>query len=36
MYLLILAGSVFLNLSPVIFVVLAGIAGIILKVMVKK
>ena len=36
MYLLILAGFVFLNLSPVIFVVLAGIAGIILKVMVKK
>lgn len=36
MYLLILAGSMFLNLSPVIFVVLAGLAGIILKVMVKK
>ena len=35
MYLLILAGSVFLNLSPVIFVVLAGLAGIILKVWVK-
>ncbi len=36
MYLLILAGSMFLNLSPVIFVVLAGLAGIILKVMVKR
>ena len=31
MYLLILAGSVFLNWSPVIFVVLAGLAGVILK-----
>ena len=30
-YLLILAGSVFLNWSPVIFVVLAGLAGVILK-----
>ena len=30
-YLLILAGSMFLNLSPVIFVVLAGLAGVILK-----
>ena len=36
MYLLILAGSMFLNLSPVIFVVIAGLAGIILKVMVKS
>ena len=31
MYLLILTGSVFLNWSPVIFVVLAGLAGVILK-----
>ncbi len=30
-YLVILAGSMFLNLSPVIFVVLAGLAGVILK-----
>lgn len=30
-YLLVLAGSVFLNLSPVVFVVLAGIAGVLLK-----
>lgn len=36
MYLMILAGSMFLKLSPVIFVVMAGIAGIILKVWVKK
>lgn len=35
-YLLVLAGSVFLNLSPVVFVVMAGMMGIILKVMVKK
>lgn len=31
LYLLILAGSVFLNWSPAVFVVLAGIAGVILK-----
>lgn len=36
MYLMILTGSMFLKLSPVIFVVMAGIAGIILKVWVKK
>ena len=30
-YLLVLAGSVFLNLSPVVFVVLAGVAGVLLK-----
>ena len=35
-YLLILAGSVFLNLSPVVFVVMAGLLGVILKVRVKK
>lgn len=35
-YLLILAGAVFLKVSPVIFVVLAGLAGVILKVMVKS
>ena len=35
-YLLVLAGSVFLNLSPVVFVVMAGMMGVILKVMVKK
>ena len=35
-YLVILAGSVFLNLSPVVFVVMAGLAGVILKVWVKK
>ena len=35
-YLVILAGSVFLNLSPVIFVLVAGIAGIILKAAVKS
>ena len=35
-YLLILAGSVFLNLSPVVFVVMAGLLGVILKVWVKK
>ena len=35
-YLLILAGAVFLKVSPVIFVVLAGLAGVILKVMVKN
>ncbi|MBQ6971113.1 MAG: chromate transporter [Synergistaceae bacterium] len=34
-YLLVLAGSVFLNLSPVLFVVMAGLAGVILKVWVK-
>ena len=35
-YLLILAGAVFLKVSPVIFVVLAGIAGVILKAAVKN
>ena len=35
-YLAVLAGSVYLNLSPVVFVVMAGIAGVILKVRVKK
>lgn len=35
-YLLILSGSVFLNLSPVVFVVMAGLLGVILKVWVKK
>ena len=35
-YLVILAGSMFLNLSPVVFVVMAGLAGITLKVRVKK
>lgn len=35
-YLFILAGAVFLKVSPVIFVVLAGLAGVILKVMVKN
>ena len=35
-YLLILAGSMFLNLSPVVFVVMAGVAGIILKAKVKS
>ena len=35
-YLAVLAGSVYLNLSPVVFVVMAGIAGVILKVWVKK
>ena len=35
-YLLVLAGSVFLNLSPVVFVVMAGLMGVILKVMVKS
>ena len=35
-YLVILAGSVYLNLSPVVFVVMAGLAGVILKVRVKK
>ena len=35
-YLVILAGSVFLNLSPVVFVVMAGLAGVILKVRVKE
>lgn len=36
LYVVILAGSVFLKVSPVIFVVIAGLAGIILKVMVKR
>ena len=31
MYILILAGAVFLNISPVVFVVLAGVAGIFLR-----
>ena len=31
MYLLILAGAVFLSVSPVVFVVLAGLAGVMLK-----
>ncbi len=35
-YLIILAGSIFLNISPVVFVLMAGIAGIVLKVMVKS
>ena len=35
-YVIILAGAVFLKVSPVIFVVLAGLAGVILKVMVKS
>lgn len=30
-YILVLAGGLFLNVSPVVFVVLAGIAGVILK-----
>ena len=30
-YLAVLAGAVFLNLSPVVFVVLAGIAGVLLR-----
>ena len=30
-YILVLAGALFLNVSPVVFVVLAGIAGVILK-----
>ena len=30
-YVLVLAGAVFLNVSPVVFVVLAGIAGIMLR-----
>ena len=30
-YILVLAGAVFLDVSPVIFVVLAGIAGVLLK-----
>ena len=30
-YLLVLAGAVFLNVSPVVFVLLAGIAGILLR-----
>ncbi len=36
LYLIILAGSVFLNLPPAVFVVLAGLAGIILKMTVKR
>lgn len=35
-YTAILSCAVFLNLSPVLFVILAGLAGVILKVMVKK
>ena len=35
-YAAILLCAVFLNLSPVLFVILAGLAGVILKVMVKK
>ena len=31
LYVLILAGAVFLNVSPVVFVVLAGIAGVLLR-----
>ena len=30
-YILVLAGALFLNVSPVVFVVLAGVAGVILK-----
>ena len=30
-YVLVLAGALFLNVSPVVFVVLAGVAGVILK-----
>ena len=30
-YLAVLAGAVFLNLSPVVFVVLAGVAGVLLR-----
>ncbi len=36
LYLVILAGAVFLDVSPAVFVVLAGVAGIILKVGVKS
>ena len=35
-YIAILGCAVFLNLSPVLFVILAGLAGVILKVMVKS
>ena len=35
-YILVLAGALFLNLSPVVFVVLAGIAGVVLKAGVKS
>lgn len=35
-YIAILLCAVFLNLSPVLFVILAGLAGVILKVMVKS
>ena len=35
-YILILSGSIMFNISPVIFVILAGISGIILKVMSEK
>ena len=34
-YALVLAASIFLNVSPVIFVILAGLAGIILQVIAK-
>ncbi len=34
-YLLVLAGAVFLNVSPVVFVICAGVAGVILKVIAK-
>ena len=30
-YILVLAGALFLNVSPVVFVVLAGVAGVLLK-----
>ena len=35
-YVLVLAGALFLNVSPVVFVVLAGITGILLKAGVKS
>ena len=35
-YILVLAGALFLNVSPVVFVVLAGAAGVILKAAVKS
>ena len=35
-YLVILAGSVFLNLSPVFFVIIAGAAGVIICLKIKK
>ena len=35
-YLLVLAGALFLNISPVVFVILAGLAGVFLKAGVKS